>query len=148
MSLWARIKAASKRLDSGLMGPGEIFDHQTYRGMFFALLFWCAATYFLWHTHDMYAWWDRLWGVESHIDPAKQSWARLWALIIGGTGIASSIILMIAIPLNRYRARKSAQGQWYDQAGLTAKDLRKTWPDEVGKDKPGPAENGRNGKPA
>lgn len=146
MSRWARIKAASKRLDGGLMGPGEIFDHQTYRGTFFALLFWCAATYFLWHFDDVFVWYQSLRGIDYKIDPAKQSWARLWALIIGGMGVAGAIMGMVAIPLNRYRARKSAEGQWYDRADLTAKDLRGAWPDEVGKDNPGPAENGRNGK--
>lgn len=114
MSLWARIKAASKRLDGGHIGPGEIFDHQTYRGMFFSLLFWCVATYFLWHTYDLLSWGREILGIAYEIDLAKQSWARLWAVIIGGTGIGSSIIMMIMIPIDRRRARKSAKGQWYD----------------------------------
>lgn len=123
MSLWARIKAASKRLDGGHIGPGEIFDHQTYRGTFFSLLFWCAATYFLWHFDEIFAWYRSIRGVPYEIDLAKQSWARLWALIIGGTGIVSSIIVMIMIPIDRRRARKSAEGQWYDNPELSKRHL-------------------------
>jgi hypothetical protein len=62
-------------------------------------------------------------GIAYEIDLAKQSWARLWALIIGGTGIGSSIIMMIMIPIGRRRARKSAKGQWYDTAELCKRDL-------------------------
>lgn len=123
MSLWARIKAASKRLDGGHIWPGDIFDHQTYRGTFFSLLFWCAATYFLLHTYDLLAWGRDILGIAYEIDLAKQSWARLWAVIIGGTGIGSSIIMMIMVPIDRRRARKSAEKQWYDNPELSKRHL-------------------------
>jgi hypothetical protein len=110
-------------MDGGHMGPGEIFDHRTYRGTFFSLLFWCAATYFLWHTYDLLAWGREILGIAYDIDLAKQRWARAWALIIGGVGIASSIVMMITIPLDRRRARKSAGGQWYDTPELDKRDL-------------------------
>jgi hypothetical protein len=123
MSLWARIKAASNRLDGGHMGPGEIFDHRTYRGTFFSLLFWCTVTYFLWHTYDLLAWGREIFDIAYDIDLAKQRWARLWAVIIGGIGIASSIIMMIMIPIDRRRACKSAEGQWYDTPELSKRHL-------------------------
>lgn len=137
MSRWACIKATLKRWDrSSHTGPGEIFDRQTYRGAFFFLLFSCVVTYFLWHFDEVFVWYQSLRGIDYKIDPAKQSWARLWALIIGGMGVAGAIMGMIAIPLNRYRARKSAQGQWYDQPDLTAEELRGTSPSEVDDEQP------------
>jgi len=137
MSRWAHIKATLKRWDrSSHTGPGEIFDRRTYRGPFFFLLFSCAATYFLWHTDDQLAWFRHVLDIPYEIDRAKQSWARLWALILGGMGVAGAIMGMIAIPLNRYRARKSAQGQWYDQSDLTAEELRGTSPSEVDNEQP------------
>jgi hypothetical protein len=123
MSLWARVKAAFKRLDGGHIGPGEIFDHRTYRGTFFSLLFWCTVTYLGWHFDEIFAWYRSIRGAPYEIDLAKQSWAQLWALIIGGIGIASSIIMMIMIPIDRRRARKSAKGQWYDIPELSNRDF-------------------------
>ena len=34
--------------------------------------------------------------------------------------MASFIVMMIWIPIDRRRARKSAEGPWYDKPGLTA----------------------------
>ena len=84
-------------------GIGEPFDLRTFRGCWLALLFFCAATYFLWHTRDLYVWWDNLWGVESKIDLTAQKWVRVWAVIIGGVGILTPIVAMIMIPINRRR---------------------------------------------
>ena len=104
-------------------GLGEPLDMGTLRGCLGALLFSVLATYVMWHTHDLYAWWDSLWGIESHIDLPKQRWARLWSQIIGGSGALASIVAMIMIPINRRRARKTAEGQWFDTPELNRADL-------------------------
>lgn len=149
MSRWARIKTTLKRWDrSSHTGPGEIFDRRTYRGPFFFLLFSCATTYFLWQLDEIYAWLMSVLGVPYEINRAKQSWAQLWALILGGMGVAGAIMGMIAIPLNRYRARKSAQGQWYDQPGLTAEELRGTSPREADNEQPSQERNPDAAHPA
>ncbi|WP_168943289.1 hypothetical protein [Parazoarcus communis] len=101
----------------------KLLDTSTYRGCLQSLLVCCALTYLLWHTHNLYVWWDSLWGISSSIDPGKQAWARLWAIIIGGSGILASIGAMIMIPINRRRAIKSAEGQWYDDPALTREML-------------------------
>lgn len=124
MSLWTRLKAVAKWLNKNHLKPGGIFDMQTYQGTFFALLFSIAATYVMWHFDDIFAWYRAMRGDPYEIDLAQQRWARLWALIIGGTGVAGAIMGMIAIPLNRYRARKSAKHQWYDKTDLTKEDVQ------------------------
>lgn len=110
-------------IDLRPFGPGDVFDLKSYKGNLRALLFWCAATYLMWHSYDLLAWGRKVLGIAYEIDLAKQSWARLWAIIIGGAGIGNSIIMMLMIPINRWRARKSAKGQWYDCPDLKAADL-------------------------
>lgn len=97
-----------RRFHSNLwpFGVGEPLDMGTFRGALAALLISCFSLYCLWHTRDLYAWWDRWWGNESTIDLAAQRWARLWAVIIGGSGIVASIVAMIMIPINRRRNQK------------------------------------------
>ena len=90
-------------------GIGEPLDLETYWGAVIFLITSCLSLYFLWHTHNLYIWWDSLWGVVSHIDPGKQRWARIWAVIIGGSGIIASLVALIMIPIRRQRAL--AQGQ-------------------------------------
>jgi hypothetical protein len=86
-------------------------------------LFSCGVLYFLWHTDDLLAWGREIFDIPYDIDLAKQRWARLWAVIIGGAGIVNSVIMMIMIPIDRRRARKSAEGQWYDTAELSKRHL-------------------------
>ena len=130
MSGWERIKAINKRLDSGFIGPGDWFDIRTYKGCIRAFLFWVAATYFMWHVHDFFAWERHIFSIPYEIDVAKQRWAQIWAWIIGGTGMVSALILMIKIPVDRHLARKSARGQWYDKPDLTAQDLQGKKPND------------------
>ncbi|MFC5771146.1 hypothetical protein [Thauera sinica] len=91
-----------------------------------------VTMYVLWHTHDFYAWCRWVFDIPYEIDRGKQSWARLWALIIGGSGVFTSILSMAMLAINRHRARKSAIGQWYDRPDLTAKDLYGTASDAGG----------------
>ena len=100
MRLRERFKAFNKRLNNGFIGPGDLFDFRTYKGNFWGFLFWVVATYFLLHLHDLLI---LLLDLEGTIDdnPAKKSWSQLWAWIIGGTGMVSTLIAMILIPIKR-----------------------------------------------
>ena len=118
-----------KEVGEQLYGPGKLFDQRAFMGNIRGILLSCIFIAIGWHIYDLLAWWDSLWGVEAEIDPAKQSWARLWAVILGSIGIASSIAAMIMIPIQRRRAAKSAKGQWYDDPALTREALHGT-PDE------------------
>jgi hypothetical protein len=121
----------------GFAGPGEFFDATTFRGLLRFFVTACAATYVLWHSYELAAWFRETilsWS-PVEIDLAKQSWARLWAVIIGGTAMLVSIIAMIMIPINRRRARKSTKGQWHNDPSLSKRDL-----DVNDKAKPGGAE--------
>jgi hypothetical protein len=77
----------------------------------------------LWHTYDLLAWGREILDIAYEIDLHKQRWAQVWAVIIGGAGIVNSIIMMIMIPIDRRRARKSAEGQWYDTPELSKRHL-------------------------
>lgn len=101
----------------------KLFDVQSYWGNFRFGIFACSFMYIGWHIYDFFAWWDSLWGVTSQINPGTQAWARLWAVIIGGIGIVTALACTIMIPINRRRAIKSAEGQWYDDPALTREML-------------------------
>jgi hypothetical protein len=106
-------------------------------------LFSVAATYFLWHLYDILTWM-----LDDKVNLAKRRWSQIWAWIIGGTGMATAVFALILIPIRRseritrYLASKgwawpddpskSAQGQWYDDPNLTAKDLQ--WEEHDGDD--------------
>jgi len=78
----------------------------------------------LWYSDEHFAWLEAVLGFSpSPIDPAKQSWARLWAVIIGGTGIVSSLCMLVVVLIRRWRAQKSVKGQWYDHPDLKREDL-------------------------
>lgn len=117
------IKRFSTPSSRGYAGLGEIFDQSTYWGNVRALTLACVATYFMWHFEEIFAWYRELRGMPYEIDLAKQNWARLWTAIIGGVGILTPIVAMILIPINRRRARKSAEGQWFDHPDLTREEL-------------------------
>lgn len=103
-------------------GIGEPFDLRTFRGCWSALVFFCVATYFMWHFDEIFAWYKVLKGDTNYrIDPAKQSWAQLWAVIIGGTGILTPVIGMIMIPINRRRAREYDEDQRRQRDAQTRK---------------------------
>jgi hypothetical protein len=120
--------------------PGGFFDLRTYKGAFRSLLFWAAATYFLWHFEVFLVWLNESLGLESQFRPGRQAWSQIWAWIIGGGGMVLSLLALIVIPIRRseritrYLASKgwvwpddpskSAQGQGYDDPNLTAKDLQ------------------------
>ena len=105
-------------------GPGKILDRSTYRGCFMSLVLAILVFLFLWHIYDLLKWLDSLWGIEKTIEPGKQSWSRIWAVIIGGGCILTAIGQIILIPINRRRARESAEGQWYDRPNLTREELQ------------------------
>ena len=91
---------------NGFFNPG------TYSGVIRSFIFACVVTYFLWHFDEIFAWYKVLKGNTNYrIDPAKQSWAQLWALIIGIPPILASIFAMIMIPINRRRAQEYADDQ-------------------------------------
>lgn len=82
---------------------------RTYRGNLRVLLIVCALTYSMWNSHDFLAWCRWVFDVPYEIDLAKQRWARLWAVILGGIGIGNNLIMMILIALNRRRTRRLKQ---------------------------------------
>lgn len=106
------------------VGPGKFLDAFTYWGCIRGLITAFTFVYLTWNFYEIMALWDSLWGVESHIDPGKQGWTRIWSIIIGGTGIAGSILGMIMIRINRRRARESAAGQWYNRPNLTREEMQ------------------------
>lgn len=105
-------------------GPGKFLDITTYQGGFRSLVVYVIATYAMWHIYDFLAWCRWVFDIPYEIDRGKQSWSRVWAVIIGGSGILISLAaIIILIPLRRRRARKSAEGQWFDHPDLTREEL-------------------------
>ena len=100
-------------------GPGKILDRSTYRGCFMSLVLSILIFILLWHFDNIFAWFQGIRGVSYEIDLAKQSWARVWAVIIGGGCILTAMVQIILIPINRRRAHESTKGQWYDRPVLT-----------------------------
>lgn len=113
-----------KEVGEQIAGPGKIFDVRSYWGNIRALLFACGFMFLGWHLHDLYAWVRALFDIPYEIDRGRQSWARLWAVILGGVGIVTALACTIMIPINRRRAIKSAEGQWYDDPALTREMLQ------------------------
>lgn len=126
------------RLGQKLCGPGRIFDLRSFWGTLRGIALGCFGIYAGWHFFELIAWWDGLWGVAYEIDPARQSWTRLWAVILGGGIILISIACMIMIPINRRRAAKSAEGQWYDDPALTREALHGEQGGSAGQDADNP----------
>ena len=106
------------------IGRGKFLDASTLNGAFRGLVFWCIALYFMWNAGDFFSWLNRLCGVDSQINSAKQDWAQLWALIIGGSGIVVSLSTILDIIVKRYRINQSTKGQWHDTQNLKPEDLR------------------------
>jgi hypothetical protein len=126
MNGWERMKVASNRFDKGVedsVKAGGIFDLRTYKGSILFLLASAAATYFLWHLHDLLIW---LIDLEGTVDdtPTKQSWSQLWAWIIGIPPMALAILAMIMIPINQHRDRKRARSPWDDKPKPSAADFQ------------------------
>jgi hypothetical protein len=96
--LWEFFEKLSQSIDN-INKPGYLFDLRTYSGAFYSAVFWCVATYAMWHVYDFLAWV----GTEKQIDLGKQGWSRLWAIILGGTGFFVSIISLFFVPLDRRR---------------------------------------------
>ncbi|MFZ5583844.1 MAG: hypothetical protein ACOZCK_14415 [Pseudomonadota bacterium] len=126
------------------IGPGKFLDGSTYRGSFRALGIFIISTYIMWYSYDFLAWCRWIFDIPYEINRGKQSWARVWAVIIGGPGILTAIAsIIVFIPLKRYRARKSAEGQWFDHPDLTREELY----EEVPEPSPEPERNVRPEKP-
>lgn len=114
-------------------------DLSTVRGRWRFLGFSIISTYALWHLHDFFAWERKLLGIPYEINRGKQAWTQLWAVIIGGSGIVTALLSIFVIPpIERYRARKSAKGQWFDRSDLTKEDLYGDSPDDLPGDSPEP----------
>ena len=113
-----------RTINHPLFKRGGIFDLDSYMGLIRFLIFSSASLYLLWHSADFFAWIDATLGVAPYpIKPKQQSpyptWAQIWAVIIGGSGILASLIGMILVFIERRRLHKSAEGQWYNDPSLT-----------------------------
>lgn len=117
------------RIGQQLGGPGKIFDLRCFWGTLRGIAFGCFGIYAGWHFDEFFVWAYAIFDRPLEIDPVRQSWTRLWAVIFGGGIILTSIACMIMIPINRRRAARSAVGQWYDDPALTREALHGT-PDE------------------
>ena len=86
----------------------KFFDPNTYGGALRGLLFWLFAWYVMWNIHDICI---SIFGDPggTPITPADKSWVRFWAEIIGGGGTLLSIVEIITLPINRYRAKRQKQ---------------------------------------
>lgn len=102
-SLWRRL------YEWDPIGPGKFLNPQTYTGHIRAFLVFAVCTYVGWHFDDIYAWEKALRGEPYQINPAKQSWARLWAVILGGGGMLVSLVGIVLLPFQRRRLRDSKE---------------------------------------
>ena len=98
-------------------GDGEPLDMRTLRGALSALLVSCLSFYIFWNIDAFFSGMDEksLFGVGKQIfggghpvDPDEEGWHRLWAVVIGGSGIVASIIAIVMIPFNRRAEERSA----------------------------------------
>lgn len=101
----------------------RLFNPFSYGGPLRFLVLSVCTLYFLWHTHDLYVWWDSLWGVVSYVNHGQQRWARIWAVIIGGSGIAASLFAMVTITMLRWRERKGGKGLWFARTSKAEEEL-------------------------
>lgn len=124
MSFRAWFREFNEKSKRSHSGPGEIFDHMSVLGNIRFLILTCAITYVLWHSYEITYWIESLFYDDpTPINPVKQRWSRLWALIIGGVGVLAAVVSMALIPIKRRRARQSVKGQWHDDPHLTKEDL-------------------------
>lgn len=101
----------------------RLFTPSTYRGTLCFLAFSCAATYLMWNIDEILVWTDGLRGTVSYINYGKQRWSRIWAVIIGGSGILASLFAIATITMLRWRERKSAKGPWFTRVSKAEKEL-------------------------
>ncbi len=120
--------------------PGGFTDPSTVRGRWRFLGVSIISTYIMWYFHEIYGWIETSLGFQaSPINPGDQAWSRVWAVIIGGGGAFGAFLAIFVIsPIERYRARKSAKGQWFDRPDLTKEDLYGDSPDDLPCDFPKP----------
>jgi hypothetical protein len=97
----------------GFAGPGEFFDADTFQGLLRLFVAGGVGLYVLWHSYELAAWFkETVFGLApTDIDPAKQSWARLWAVIIGGSAMVVSGLAMVKLFFKRCQIRKNVDGE-------------------------------------
>jgi hypothetical protein len=127
MSLWAQLNDVRK-----MNGPGGIMDTSTYRaaigsiaiGMFSYFIFWNIEAM----TKDFGGWlkepslwlyWSPPWSEPPGNIRKYHFYAIMWLIL----SAIVALFLATSVFLTRRRARKSAEGQWYDKSGLTKADL-------------------------
>ena len=99
-------------------------------GVCLSFIIWSAGCFYIWYAEEIDVWfYNAILGIEYgyQLDNEGQIRARRASAI----GLFVSLVLshgaylffLIREKLRRRRAKKSAQGQWYDTANLTKEDL-------------------------
>jgi|GEM_PF-1955583 len=108
-----------------------MFDRGTIHGNFFMILVTVLVCLFMWHLQDISIWFDvKVLGRDAYraelLSEGELRTRRFWAgALFTVSFLVHVVALFIAVyeKLRRRRAKKSAQGQWYDTANLTKEDL-------------------------
>ena len=127
MSLW-------KQLTNGklMKAPGGLADTSTYKAGFFVAFDGFLAYFFVWNIDSMvtnFSGWlhnPRYWFVSDapwNDLPANARRHHFYAYVFLIFCLFLALLIFYNVWSTRRRARKSAQGQWYDNPGLSKEDL-------------------------
>lgn len=87
-----------------------------------AIVLFCCAV--IWNSHNIFPWVYSFLSVEYTSDSTGTIRLRkFWAGVMAGLAIFAGVGKIIWLYWYRKKAIQSAQGQWYDNAGLTKDDL-------------------------
>lgn len=127
MSLWAQLTDEKK-----MNGPGGFTDTSTYRAAVAGVILGAGMYFFFWnlvgmsgnfddwlHHPALWLHWSPPWHEPSGAIRKYHFYALIWLFV----GVGSGFVSFLGVWLTRRRARKSAQGQWYDRPDLTKEDL-------------------------
>lgn len=108
-----------------------MFDRGTIHGNFFMIVVTILVCLFMWNLQDISIWFDvKVLGRDAYraelLSEGELRTRRFWAGALFAVSFFVHVVaLFMAVyeKLRRRRAKKSAQGQWYDTANLTKEDL-------------------------
>lgn len=108
-----------------------VFNTDYIHGNLFNILAFGVGCFYIWHAEDVGIWFDTaVMGRDSYHEQflsegglrARRAFAVV--LFLAGSSISvANLFFLTKDKLRRRRAKKSAQGQWYDTDSLTKEDL-------------------------
>ncbi len=107
-----------------------LFDKERVHGVLLSLVFGSMCCLYMWHAQDVGIWFDTVvLGRDYHAQLLNEGQIRARRTLAVGLFVSlvlshgAYLFFLIREKLRRRRAKKSAQGQWYDTDSLSKEDL-------------------------